>query len=455
MDTRFRGYDTCLERSSIVAERAARSHVFAAVVGTVIIICLSWFTASSCAAQAAQDSLNALKRDALKVYLDCEDCDDDYIRTEITFVNYVRDRKEAQVHILITTQRTGSGGREYTLTFIGQQNFAGWSDTLTYASNQTNTEDEIRRSIVQTLKLGLIRYVAKTPLADQLAISFRQKVEPTAVVDRWNNWVFSINVSSFLDGQRSSKGSSYFGSFSANRTTLDWKIRSSMNANRRKNSFTFKIDSRDTTLVTISKDYGFRGLIVKSLAGHWSAGINWSVFSSTFTNTKLRLEAAPAIEYNLFPYSESTRRELRVLYRVGSNAVQYEEETIFNKTSETLFNETLSVTLEMKQPWGSVQTTVEGSHYLHDFSKSRLTLFGELSFRLFKGLSFNGFGNISRIYDQLSLAKRGITTEEALRQTRQQATSYRYFTSLGLSYTFGSIYSNVVNPRFGNPRFGF
>src|SRR5207253_3154546 len=66
-------------------------------------------------AQTAQADDEALKRQAPRVFLDCQFCDFDYIRTEITFVNYVRDRKEAQVHILITTQPTGSGGDEYTL----------------------------------------------------------------------------------------------------------------------------------------------------------------------------------------------------------------------------------------------------------------------------------------------------------------------------------------------------
>ena len=56
-------------------------------------------------------NLDQLKEKAPKVYIDCLECDLDYIRTEITFVNYVRDRKEADVHILITTQDTGSGGR--------------------------------------------------------------------------------------------------------------------------------------------------------------------------------------------------------------------------------------------------------------------------------------------------------------------------------------------------------
>lgn len=56
-------------------------------------------------AQAAQDS-------ALRVFLDCpnSDRDFDYFRTEITFVNHVRDRQYAQVHVLVTSQRTGGGG---------------------------------------------------------------------------------------------------------------------------------------------------------------------------------------------------------------------------------------------------------------------------------------------------------------------------------------------------------
>jgi hypothetical protein len=33
---------------------------------------------------------------------------------------------------------------------------------------------------------------------------------------------------------------------------------------------------------------------------------------------------------------------------------------------------------------------------------------------------------------------------------RQLATSYRYYVFFGVSYTFGSIFSPIVNPRFGN-----
>jgi len=50
--------------------------------------------------------------DALRVFLDCDrGCDFDYLRQEITFVNYVRDRRDAQVHVLITRERTAAGGQ--------------------------------------------------------------------------------------------------------------------------------------------------------------------------------------------------------------------------------------------------------------------------------------------------------------------------------------------------------
>jgi len=35
---------------------------------------------------------------------------------------------------------------------------------------------------------------------------------------------------------------------------------------------------------------------------------------------------------------------------------------------------------------------------------------------------------------------------------RQLRTSYRYYLAVGISYTFGSIYNNVVNPRFSGAR---
>ena len=53
------------------------------------------------------------------------------------------------------------------------------------------------------------------------------------------------------------------------------------------------------------------------------------------------------------------------------------------------------------------------------------------------------------IHDQLSLIKGEATLEQVLLRRTMLETNYSYYFSFGLSYTFGSIYSNVVNPRFG------
>ncbi len=400
-------------------------------------------------AQTQSDSLTAQESKALRIYLDCDMCggdDFDYIRTEIAFVNYVRDRKEAQVHVLITTQETGGGGTEFTITFIGQHEFAGNNDTLKFVSKTDDTDDIVRQGNVRVMKLGLIRYVAKTPQAGQIAITYNKPAAPKAVVDKWNYWIFSFDLSSFLNGQKSTSFVSLYGSVSANRVTPAWKINLRVNGNYNESNF----DLGDRTISSFSRGRSFRGLVVKSLDEHWSTGLFSSVSSSTYNNTKLEIEAAPAVEYNLFRYAESTRRQLRFLYRIGYNNVHYNEETIYDKTSEVLFNQELSITLDVKQPWGSVRTSLEGSNYFHDFTKNRVELFGELSLRLFKGVSFRVFGEVSRIRDQLSLPQSGSTPEEILLQRRQLATQYSYFASIGLSYTFGSIYNNVVNPRFGN-----
>jgi len=418
------------------------------VAGAGIILLFGLGTSNSYS-QVEPDSLQAWLSDAPRVFLDCNRCDHDYIQTEITFVNYVRDRKQAQVHVLVTTQRTGSGGREYTLTFIGREKFIGMADTLKFVSGNTDTGNDIRQGYVTTLKLGLVRFAAKTPVAKQISISHqKQEVGPAEVKDKWNHWVFRISARGFFSGQKQSSSLSIGGSFSASHVTDNWKIRLSPRADYSRRSFT--IDDETQSLPDHS--YGFASTFVRSINEHWSVGSFQGASSSTFSNTKLQVAFTPAFEYNLFPYSESTRRELRFLYRIGARKIQYRKETVFDKTEETLLGHELSVTLETTQTWGSIEFSLEGSNFFHDFSKNRLTFFAELEMRLFKGFSLTLVGSYSRIRDQLSLTKGDAETEDVLLLRRELATSFEYFSFVRLSYTFGSIFSSVVNSRFGNSR---
>ncbi len=398
------------------------------------------------ATRVREFDINELKRDAPRVFVDCGRCDIDYIRTEIPYVNYVWDRKEADIHLLVTTERTGGGGTEYTMAFIGQKDFSRIRDTLKYVSQRMDSRDETRKGMVRVIKLGLIPFLVKTPLADFISIIFEEKMMPTAVDDRWDFWIFHVSLNGSFSGEKSRDSASLRGNLSANRVTPHSKLRLGISANFDRSNF--RTEEYDISSYSDRKSFG--SLYVKSIDEHWSAGAWFSVYSSTYSNIDLAINPAPAVEYNLFPYSQSTRRELRVLYRIGYTFRNYREETIYDKTRESLLGESLSVTFSMQEPWGSMSATLEGSHYFHDFKKNRLELRSNLSLRLFKGFSLGVNSGFSVIHDQLSLPKGEASLDEILLRRTELATSYNYWVSIGFSYTFGSVYSNVVNPRFGS-----
>jgi hypothetical protein len=400
-------------------------------------------------AQNQQTDLNALRDSAPKVFIDCQRCDRDYFRENLTYVNYVRDRKDADIHVLITQQGTGSGGQEYTFAFIGLKDFAGLDHTLVHASGPTDTRDEIRREQLEVLERGIFPYIVGTPICEYIYLDFRKRLGPTSVKDPWKFWVFSISADGRLRGESSRRSRSLDVNFSANKVTPNIKIRLGLSADFDRRIFEYE----DETITSISDQKNFSGMVVKSISEHWSIGGWVEAESSTYSNLDYLLTVAPAVEYNFFPYSESTRRQLRFLYRIGWNSANYIEETIFLKTSETLYNQSLTMIFEVREPWGNASVSLEGSHYFHDLKKNRLELGANIDLRIFKGLSLDIFGRYDRIRDQLSLPIGEATIDEVLLRRRELETDYDYSISLGIRYTFGSVYSNVVNPRFGRPRF--
>lgn len=397
-------------------------------------------------AQEGQAAVDELKKTALKVFLDCDYCDVEYIKTEITFVNYVRDRLEAQVHVLISTQTTGGGGREYTLAFIGQNDFKDAQDVQKYFSTKTDTDDDVRRGLVKALKLGLMSFVGRTPIATRIAVDYARPEAAAATGDRWRSWVFSLSGSGYFSGEETYMSRMVFGSFSANRVTPASKLRFGLSVDTSRQRY----EVEDETIIGTSSGWEASGLYVKSLGEHWSAGFYLAAESSLYSNIDLGLSAAPAVEYNFFPYSQSTRRQLRALYKLTLNPVKYREETVFGELRETLLKESLSLTLDLREKWGTASVSAEASHYFHDFGKYRVDTFTILSLRLYKGLSVFAIGSYSWIHDQLSLLGRDPTFEEQLLRLRELPQNSNYFISFGFQFTFGSIFTNVINPRFGS-----
>ncbi|MDP9347633.1 MAG: hypothetical protein M3P24_00585 [Gemmatimonadota bacterium] len=415
--------------------------------------------AAPAAALHGQDpapTASAPQEEAPRVFLDCNGffCDMDFYRTEIGFVNYVRDRQDADVHVLITRQQTGGGGGEFTLAFLGLRRSEGQKQTLRHFSSPTDSQDQVRRGLAAKIKLGLIPYVAGTPAAERLRISYEApKAQPSAgeVRDPWDYWTFRVGMRGYFNGESFQSFNDLNGSFSASRVTRAWKTRLSVNANRSESRFELP---NGKTITSDRQDYGANTLMVKSLGEHLSAGVQGYANRSTFSNYDLAVRGGPAVEYNLFPYSESTRRQLTFRYSVGAAHYDYEQITIFDRMEETRLDHSLTASLDVKQRWGSAGISAEGAHLLDDPAKNRLVLFGNADLRLFKGFSLNFFGSGSRIRDQLNIQKQEGTSEEILLRQRQRLTSFRYFGSVGVSYTFGSIYNNVVNPRFDGSRGG-
>ncbi len=382
---------------------------------------------------------------AAKVYIDCPDCDFDFIKTHITFVNFVRDRSEADIHILITTRSTAAGGREFTVEFIGRKSFGLMFDTLKYYSQLADTEEAIREGLAKTLKLGLVRYVARTPVAADVAVSYSKSALTTAKIDKWNYWVFSIDANTYFNGEKSRSYVFYNTSLEARRTTEENRIGFLIWGNYNESNY----DYGTTKFKSISRSKGLNAGWTIGLGDQWSIAFGTDLWSSSYDNYKSVWELSPSLEYNLFPYSQSTSRQLRLVYSPNLRYHDYELETIYDKLSEWIGQQQLRVTLELVEPWGSVETYITASHNLPETSRNRISVGGDLSLRLVKGLALTMNGRYARIHDQINLAKGNVSQEDVLLQRRQLATGYEYYGSVGVRYSFGSIYNNVVNPRFG------
>lgn len=387
----------------------------------------------------------------LRLFLDCETsgCDFDYLRTKLTWVDHVRDRTASDVHVMVTSLESGGGGSEVTMRFTGRNRFLGVDDEIRYPAAQGATSDERRIELGKFLALGLARYAARFPQARNLAVTFTAPAKADAAApsrDPWKLWVFSVGMNGYLSGESSSKSSDVGGSFSAGRTTADWKFQAYISGNKSDNSF--DLGDGSTFKSNVHSYYG-SGLLVRSLGHHLSAGALFSGNSSTQDNIDLNLRVAPTLEYSVFSYADYTKRRLTFQYSVGFNRYEYTETTIFDRDEETLVNQSLGASYVTRTTWGSASMSVNFSQYLANLRQNRVTLGASANVRVFKGMGINYGGSYSRVRDQITLPRAGASDEEILLRLKRLRTNYRYSAYFGLTYTFGSVLNNIVNPRLG------
>jgi len=173
---------------------------------------------------------------------------------------------------------------------------------------------------------------------------------------------------------------------------------------------------------------------VQSLSPRWSAGLFGTFEAATYRNIKNSTQWSAGIEYNIFPWDVSNRKVFTFGYKAGFETYNYNEITIYDKTSENLLYESIGMNLELVQPWGRVETRLEGRHYFHDFSVNRLIFSSDISIRLNKSFSVytEFFGQV--IHDQLYLPKRAALLEDVLLKRRKLATTYELGGEIGFRF---------------------
>lgn len=400
------------------------------------------------------------KTQKLKVFIDCKDtpCDNNFIRTEITLIDFVLNRLAADVHVLITSAKSGNGGNRIQYTFFGQNEFKSYTDTLTSRVSPNATDVEVRSEITNKLKLGLIPFFAHSPLSNLVNIDMKGIENRSGVIqphqqttDKWDYWIFNVGADGTFNIDQNYKNTRISGNASANRTTDKLKASVASFGSYDNASYRYELDGDTSNYVVINSTYGINHKLFKSISDHWSAGYEFIFVNNTFSNIRSQTYFRPAIEYAIFPYRQVNNKFFTINYGVDIRQNRYYETTIYDKTSEVLWGHKLQSYLSIKQKWGNVNSSVVYSNFFNNRKFNNLALSLTVNVRVTGGLFFYVYSKAGLTRDQVYLIKGKASEQDVLVRRRQLASGYNFYSGIGLSYRFGSILNNFVNPRFDQP----
>ncbi len=404
------------------------------IISIMVLACMT-----TAAAQVSDKQSSDMRKAAPTIFLDGYSPDIDYVRTEIQFVNFVRDKFEADIHVIITELPTASGGTEYTYNFIGQRKYSAVNDTIKYYSQSTATPDEIRKGFTNALKAGILRFMIGTPYMDHITIGYDLKAMPEAPRDKWDYWTFLIapsfrySTNNDWEIQKNSNSRIYL---SANRITDASKTGVSLDANYNDDRSAMYYDYGPPANYYSSLFYT-AGSRVFSFGDHFSAGafgsVSYQKYGGAAHTSNLSNQIGPQIEYDVFPYYEFTRRRFYIDYSVFVNyyRTRYFSDVSDHTNSRWHYSEELSANYIIKQPWGSFSAGIAFSNNLEKLVDNQLSWSASVYYRLIEGLN-------------LSLSANGTRHEYV---HNYQHMRYSNTVMFGINYSFGNIYSNVVNPR--------
>ncbi len=390
----------------------------------------------------SQDNID----DDLKIFLDCNICDHTYIKQNLGNVQFVRDQGLGDVHLFFVTQANGSGGRLYEIDFIGKNKFENINYKVAFSTNTDMTSDAVRNEILKHIKLGLVRFWIENGNTANITVAVPSPENETEVIekDAWDFWVFRLAAAGYFNGEETNKSSNLNFNISAKRVTEKNKF--SIRASFSENKSTFTFDGEDIIAINNNKSINISDVL--SINSHWSYGFFGSIGTSTYSNYNLFWRFKPAIEYNFFKYEQSAKKQLILSYRNGLVFNDYIERSVFGEEKELLFEHSILLGGSVRQEWGNINGEVSFNQYLHDTRLNSLGFYLGANIRVFKGFSFNLGGNYRITRNQINLPAGDVSLEELLLQQQQLQSGYNYWATIGFSYSFGSIYNSIVNPRF-------
>lgn len=389
--------------------------------------------------------------DVPSVFVDCQsnECFEQYLKQEVTYLDYVFDRQVADVHILVTDQNASAGAREVQCAFIYRDDFGIPADTIVYFREANISDLERQKQFVKTVKRGMLPLLVQSDLVDKITYDvdgLQDSLSTDSIAkDPWNYWSFELGLSLNISGESSFMQQGIFTNIAASRIRKESKTNIWTWYNYEESQFTL---SDGEVVESFNRRLGIFGRHVWSIDDHWSYGFMGFAGSSTFGNVDLELNARAAIEYNIYPYSDNSTRRFTVRYSNGVEYNDYTEITIFDRLEETRWRQGVDVEFNQNQEWGTISFDIEFDQFFHDLSLYSLSLNPSIELNVVKGLSLEFGGFISFVSDRINIAKGDVSDQDIILQNRQLDTNFTYFSFFGFNYRFGSQNNNIVNPRF-------
>lgn len=409
------------------------------------------------------------------LFLSCpQECFGDYLRQELSYFDFVRDRHQADWTLFIVRQTAANGGMRTTLSVLprpappsppepeaaARAMHAARDEPLTppprlgppvtraVSSPAGATDDEQRRQVLDAALWALYSTLFSTEHASAFRVSLPGRGGDTLshLDDPWDYWVIVPELAGMAEASNRSQFAQIDAVLTLRRITQLDKLTLVGAYGRQLTRFILEdgTDARgDVPMWDLSAVYA------RSVREHWAIGSTFTGEGDAFENLKAHVHFAPVVEYNVFPYAQNATAQLRVAYQAGVWTNWYEEPNVLGKTRELRPYHALTLIADINQQWGSIQLGSQLNSFFDQPDQLRLSGVAEVSLQLFEGFALNVSGTVAWIRDQISLRAREVSDVELLLGTSQLPATYDLATEIGFSYTFGSVHNTIVNPRFG------